>query len=386
MDHNFGVREGKALALLTGREENRAHGSREADADGRDVRLDVVHRVENGEAGRDVAARGVDIERDVFFRVFRGEEEHLRDNEIRDVAIDRPAEENDALFEKAAIDIIRPLAHRRLFDNHRNQHLRFRHAGMVPKAGKPGNGRLAIEIYSRDMEGEKPVQLPRELLRRHEKYGEGSRLKQVGSSGEHVTRWADLRLGRTLLSGKFRPETAKDFSETIKKEFAKLSKFGVISPIANVIPMKRDSELQGGPDVESVFIVAKDVVHEKLEQLDTVERKRYAIAFRKVAQGLLDYYREKSVSNEPFLFDILQDYQYAWGKTNSDAESKLYLVDVDPYFDEEPKKLLECMERLASYIELESATTFKGYPEFGLSDLKDEVRAACEQYKVKKQL
>ena len=122
MDHDLGIRERKALAFFTCREEYCRHRCRHADAGRRDIRLNVVHGVENGESGRHMAAGGVDIEGDILFRVLRGKEEHLGDDEIGDVTVDWAAEENDALFEQARINVVGSLTERGLFDNHGDQH------------------------------------------------------------------------------------------------------------------------------------------------------------------------------------------------------------------------------------------------------------------------
>ena len=123
MDHDFRVRQREALAFLASAEEHCAHGSRHADAHRRDIRLDVVHRVDDGQSCGDVSAGGVDVEGDVFLGVFGGEEEELGDYKIGDVVVDAAAEEDDAFLEEARVDVIGALAHVRLLDDHRDKHL-----------------------------------------------------------------------------------------------------------------------------------------------------------------------------------------------------------------------------------------------------------------------
>src|SRR4029450_362414 len=67
------------------------------------------------------AARRVDVDRDVLVRVLRLQVEELRDDEIRDLIVDRRSEEDDALVEQARVDVERALAARGLLDHHRNQ-------------------------------------------------------------------------------------------------------------------------------------------------------------------------------------------------------------------------------------------------------------------------
>src|SRR6058998_1429764 len=47
--------------------------------------------------------------------------DQLSDDQIRNLVVDRRAEENDAFVEEARVDVERTLAARRLLDNHRNQ-------------------------------------------------------------------------------------------------------------------------------------------------------------------------------------------------------------------------------------------------------------------------
>lgn len=124
VDHHFGVRQREALTLLAAAQQNGAHRGGHTDAHRGNLRLDVVHRVQNGEASGDVAAGGVDIERDVFVGVFGSEKEELRNDEIRDITIDGAAQKDDALLEEAAIDIVGAFAERRFFDDHRDEHIR----------------------------------------------------------------------------------------------------------------------------------------------------------------------------------------------------------------------------------------------------------------------
>ena len=48
----------------------------------------------------------------------------MRDREIGTIAVDRAAEENNALFEEARVYIVCALAHRGFLNNHRYKHLR----------------------------------------------------------------------------------------------------------------------------------------------------------------------------------------------------------------------------------------------------------------------
>ena len=65
MDHDAAVRQGVALALGAGGQEERAHAGALADAVGGDVAGDPLHRVVDRQAGGDAAAGAVDVEVDV---------------------------------------------------------------------------------------------------------------------------------------------------------------------------------------------------------------------------------------------------------------------------------------------------------------------------------
>ena len=110
-----------ALALRSAGENDGAHRHRHADADRLHVRLDELHRVVDREPGVHDAARRVDVDRDVLVGILRLEMEELRDDEVRDLVVDRRSEEDDALVEQARVDVERALAARGLLDDHRNQ-------------------------------------------------------------------------------------------------------------------------------------------------------------------------------------------------------------------------------------------------------------------------
>ena len=56
---------------------------------------DELHRVVDREPGIHDAARRVDVDRDVLVGVLRLEVEELRDDEVRDLVVDRRSEKDD---------------------------------------------------------------------------------------------------------------------------------------------------------------------------------------------------------------------------------------------------------------------------------------------------
>ena len=91
------------------------------DAHRADVRLDELHRVVDRQPRVDAAAGRVDVERDVLFGILALEVQQLRDHEVRDLVVDRRAQEDDALVEQPRVDVELALPARRALDDHRDQ-------------------------------------------------------------------------------------------------------------------------------------------------------------------------------------------------------------------------------------------------------------------------
>ena len=121
VDHDPAVRQGVALALGPGGQEQRAHAGALADAVGRHVARDPLHRVVDRQPGGDAAAGAVDVEMDVGLGVLMGQDQHLGDDQVGDVVVDGRAQDDDAVLEQAGIDIHRPLFATAPFDHDRDQ-------------------------------------------------------------------------------------------------------------------------------------------------------------------------------------------------------------------------------------------------------------------------
>ena len=100
VDHDVGIREGETLALGSGAQQDRAHARRHAKAVGRYIAGKKLHRVVNCQPGGDGAARRVDVKVEVLLPVLHLQEEHLGNNQIRDVIVDRCANEDDPVLEQ----------------------------------------------------------------------------------------------------------------------------------------------------------------------------------------------------------------------------------------------------------------------------------------------
>ena len=131
------VRQRRALALRARRQQQRAHRHRHADAHRRDVGLDELHRVVDREARVDAAAGRVDVDRDVLVGILALQVQQLGDDEVRDLVVDRRAEEDDPLVEQPRVDVELALAARGALDDHRDQ----RHGRHPSAPGEPEPGR-----------------------------------------------------------------------------------------------------------------------------------------------------------------------------------------------------------------------------------------------------
>src|SRR3954471_1577939 len=132
VDQDLRVRQRTALPLRTGCEQDGAHRHCDPGADRPDVRLHEGHRVVDGQARVDVATGRVDVERDVLVGVVGLEVQELRDDDVRDLVVDRGADHHDAVVEQPRVDVERALAARGLLDHHSDERA---HAGTASRTG-----------------------------------------------------------------------------------------------------------------------------------------------------------------------------------------------------------------------------------------------------------
>ncbi len=115
VNHDFGMFQGKSLSLLSAHENDRSAAGRHTEADRGDIGFDVLHGVVHRHRRGHLAAGRIDVEGDVLLRILFFQKEKLRDDRIGDVIVDRSAEEHDALFQQARVDVIHSFAKLRLF-------------------------------------------------------------------------------------------------------------------------------------------------------------------------------------------------------------------------------------------------------------------------------
>ncbi len=65
-----------------------------------------LHRVVDGQAGGDRTARAVDVQADVLVGILALKEEHLRDDHVGDVVVQRRTKEDDAVLEEPRVDVV----------------------------------------------------------------------------------------------------------------------------------------------------------------------------------------------------------------------------------------------------------------------------------------
>src|SRR2546423_11814065 len=100
VNHDVGIREGETLACGSSTQQDRAHARCHAKAVGRYIAGKKLHRVVNCQPGSDGAARRVDVKVEILLPVLHLEEEHLGNNQIRDVIVDWCANEDDPVLEQ----------------------------------------------------------------------------------------------------------------------------------------------------------------------------------------------------------------------------------------------------------------------------------------------
>src|SRR5690606_41364440 len=83
-----------------------SHAASQHEADGGDGGPDMLHGVVDGQAGVDVPAWAIDVNRDVLLRVLRLQEEQLGDDQVGQLVVDGPPDEDDALLQEAGVDLV----------------------------------------------------------------------------------------------------------------------------------------------------------------------------------------------------------------------------------------------------------------------------------------
>ena len=120
MDHHFRMRQGVTFPFFAGHQQDGSHAGCQPYADGRYVRLDVLHGIVNRHAGSHAAPRAVNIQMNILVRIFRFQEQQLRDDNICHFIRNGARQKNDPVFQQAGINIIGAFAPVILLNHNRN--------------------------------------------------------------------------------------------------------------------------------------------------------------------------------------------------------------------------------------------------------------------------
>ena len=118
VQQDAGIGQRDAQAGRACHQQERAHRAGRAHAHRGDRAADILHRVVDGEAAGHHAARRVDVERDLLLRIVGFQRQQLRADQRRDIVVDRPVEEDDALAQQPRENVEGALAAARLLDHH----------------------------------------------------------------------------------------------------------------------------------------------------------------------------------------------------------------------------------------------------------------------------
>src|SRR5207237_4328985 len=83
------------------------------------------------------SAGAIDVEVDLLVGILALEEQHLRDDHVRDVVVDGRAKEDDAVLEQPRVDVVRSLTAVRLLDHERHRDVGHRTLSSRRHEGRP---------------------------------------------------------------------------------------------------------------------------------------------------------------------------------------------------------------------------------------------------------
>jgi hypothetical protein len=109
------------VALGATGQEHRCHAGAHTHRKGGDIGLDHLDGVVDSQPGIHNSPRRIDVELDVLVRVLMSQEEHLGDDQVGDLIIDRSTQEDDAVLQQPRVDVERSLTPVRAFDDHRDE-------------------------------------------------------------------------------------------------------------------------------------------------------------------------------------------------------------------------------------------------------------------------
>ena len=117
MDHDLAVGQRQTFALGTRRQQERTHARRHADADGRHIAFDILHRVVDCHTGGDGTAGAVDIQMNILVGILPLQVDQLRHHQRRGRVVDLVTQHNDPVVQQPGKNIIAALAPAGLLDH-----------------------------------------------------------------------------------------------------------------------------------------------------------------------------------------------------------------------------------------------------------------------------
>ncbi len=106
VNHDIRVRQSVALSLGAGCKQNGSHARRDTHTVGGNIAGHKLHRIVNRETGGNRATGGIDVKVDITLGILHLQKQQLRNDAVCYEIIDRSADENDAIFEQSAINVI----------------------------------------------------------------------------------------------------------------------------------------------------------------------------------------------------------------------------------------------------------------------------------------
>ena len=102
VDEHAGVRQGAALAFLSGAEKHGAHAGGHTRANGSYVGLHQLHGVVDAQAAVHLATGGVQVQGDIGMGILRSQEQQLGLDDVGHIVVDGHAQKDDAVHHQAA--------------------------------------------------------------------------------------------------------------------------------------------------------------------------------------------------------------------------------------------------------------------------------------------
>src|ERR1700737_5053270 len=106
VNHDIRVWQSVAFSLSASRQQNGSHARRDTHTIGGNIAGHELHRIVNRETGGNGATRRINVKINITLRILHLQKQELGNNAVCYEIIDRSSDENDAIFEQSAINVI----------------------------------------------------------------------------------------------------------------------------------------------------------------------------------------------------------------------------------------------------------------------------------------